>query len=508
MLDRFDLAVDPGQRVLLAGPSGSGKSTLLRAIAGLLLTAETGDLSGDVRVDGGRPEQRPGRVGLLLQDPTAACVAERVGRDVAFGPENLGLSRRTIWERVHEALARVGFPYGVDHPTAALSGGESQRLALAGALALEPGVLLLDEPTSMLDSDSAEQVRRAVLEVVAERGSTMVVVEHRIDPWLDHVDRLVVLGAHGEVVADGDPRGVLAEQGARLVEQGVWVPGHPDPEPLAVPLDLVEPWAETWAGSWDVPGHVTGSASAAEPLVVAERVSVRYRPRLGARGRSPGHAAPGPRLALDGVSAELNAGEALAVTGSSGAGKSTLVSLLAGLRGPDSGNLRAGGRLAHGRVVERHGHDPARWPSAELARRIAWVPQIPEHGLVSTTVADEAAVTSRAVGRDPHRSAGRVGGLLDALGLGEMRGRNPHHLSGGEQRRLVLAAALAHGPDVLLLDEPTVGQDRNTWAAVLGCALAARRAGVAVGAASHDAALLDALDGRVLHLAGGREVVA
>jgi len=155
VLDGFDLTIEPGQRVLLAGPNGSGKSTLLRAIAGLLLTAETGDLSGTVRIDGCAPQARPGQVALLLQDPSSATVAERVGRDVAFGPENLGLERREIWRRVHAALEAVGFPYDVDHPTGALSGGESQRLALAGALAMEPQVVLLDEPTSMLDPQAA-----------------------------------------------------------------------------------------------------------------------------------------------------------------------------------------------------------------------------------------------------------------------------------------------------------------------------------------------------------------
>ncbi|MDQ4085689.1 MAG: ATP-binding cassette domain-containing protein, partial [Actinomycetota bacterium] len=320
MLDGFDLTVEPAQRVLLTGPSGAGKSTLLRALAGVLLTAEAGDLSGRVEVDGREPQARPGQVGLLLQDPTAAVVAERVGRDVAFGPENLGLHRAAIWRRVHAALHAVDFPYDVDHPTAALSGGESQRLALAGALALEPRVVLLDEPTSMLDPLAADEVRRAVLDVVRDRGSTMVVVDHRVEPWLGHVDRLVVLDAEGALMADGDPYTLLRTHADRLAEQGVWVPGHAEPAAVDVPLDLVEPW--------DTIGPADG------PAVSACAVSVRHRRRLGARGT--GHAT----LALDGVSADLVPGRALAVTGASGAGKSTLVSLLAGLRRPDSGTVR------------------------------------------------------------------------------------------------------------------------------------------------------------------------
>jgi len=485
VLDSFDLTIEPGERVLLAGPNGAGKSTLLRAIAGVLLTADVGDLSGAVQVNGWDPQDTPGQVALLLQDPTAAVVAERVGRDVAFGPENLGLERDEIWRRVRAALDAVGFPYDLDHPTNALSGGESQRLALAGALALGPQVVLLDEPTAMLDPRSAEQVRRSVLDVVHERGSTMVVAEHRIEPWLDHVDRLLVLDERGDLVADGEPRSLLSAQAARLADQGVWVPGHHPPQPVDLPQDLVEPWAG--------PAHTVTEG----PLLSAREVSVRHRRRVGAR------AAATTTLALDRVCADLAAGRTLAVTGASGAGKSTLVSLLAGLRGPDTGVVRVAEPLA-----ARRGREPARWSSADLARRISWVPQTPEHAIVAPTVLDEVLTAARAVGRDRQRAERRADGLLEALGLSSLSGRSPHHLSGGEQRRLMLAAALAHGPDALLLDEPTVGQDRHTWAAVLGCCRSARAAGVAVGAATHDDLLVDALADTRLRLSRGREVAA
>jgi energy-coupling factor transport system ATP-binding protein len=185
----IDLCLQPGERVLLTGPSGSGKSTLLLALADQL-SGEDGELAGSVVVDG--------TVGLLLQDPTSAVVAEHVGRDVAFGPENLAVPRSDIWPAVADALHVSHFPYGADRRTSELSGGESARLALAGAMALHPGLLLLDEPLAMLDGPTADQVRTAILAAAA--GCTLVVVDHRTGPWLPHVDRVVQLSSSGTLV--------------------------------------------------------------------------------------------------------------------------------------------------------------------------------------------------------------------------------------------------------------------------------------------------------------------
>ncbi len=234
----LDLTIEPGERVLLVGPSGAGKSTLLYGLAGALGSTIAGELSGTAEVDG--------RLGLLLQNPADAIVAERMGRDVAFGPENAGMARDEIWSRVDEALASVGLgappasaasggTYGRDHFSAALSGGEQQRLALAGVLAMRPDLLLLDEPTSMLDTGTSAGVRDAILS--AADGRTLLIVEHRIEPWLDHVDRVVVLSAEGTVVSDGSVRAFLDGP----APAGVWMPGMATPTPLDIPAELVRP---------------------------------------------------------------------------------------------------------------------------------------------------------------------------------------------------------------------------------------------------------------------------
>ncbi len=461
--------------MLVAGPSGSGKSTLLRAIAGLLRTADQGDLSGSVEIDGRDVVRFPGRVSLLLQEPRAGVVAETVGRDVAFGLENQRVPRHQIWPRVDTALRATQFPYGVDHLTSALSGGETQRMLLAGMLVLDAPVLLLDEPTSMLDPRAADSLRRALQADVQTRGCTTVVVEHHLEPWIDFVDRLVVLDECGQVVADGPVKEILAREGAGLAARGVWVPGLAPPRVLTISEELVSPWRQ---GPTDV--------LRARDVVVEMPVSVSL----------PNSAR---RVALHGVDADLRAGRALAVTGVSGAGKSTLVAVLAGLLKPTSGSV-----LGHRSLAPGRGREPWSWRSRDLAARLSWVPQTPEHGITSSSVLREVLASARACDRalDPARR--RALGLLEVFGLSHLEAASPYHLSGGEQRRLIVAAALAHGPYGVLLDEPTVGQDRQTWAAVVGAVIAARNAGCAVAVATHDSATVAAAADDTLRLAVGR----
>ncbi len=421
----LDLRIEPGERVLLVGPSGAGKSTLLYGLAGALGSTIAGDLTGTAEIGG--------RLGLLLQNPADAVVAERMGRDVAFGPENAGLPREEIWSRVDAGLDSVGLTYGRDHFTSALSGGEQQRLALAGVLAMQPDVLLLDEPTSMLDAPTAESVRDAI--VGAAGGRTLVVVEHRIEPWLQHVDRVVVLGAGGTVISDGSVAAFLAGP----CPDGVWMPAMPRPVPLDVPVELVTPGSEALR-------------------ISATDVSVELVTRT-LRGTQR-------TTALTGLTTCLEPAAITAFTGPSGAGKSTAIAVLGGLLKPSSGAVSP---------------DIRRWRSPRLAEAIGWMPQNPEHGFLAPTVAEEVAKTGFKVGRDVD-----VDVVLEVFGLGHLAGANPYRLSGGEQRRLALAAALAHRPGVMLLDEPTVGQDPGTWAAVVGWIAAARSAGATVAISTHD----------------------
>ena len=512
VLAGVSLRFEAGSRVLLSGPSGSGKSTLLRALAGVLTTTETGDLTGSVLIDGSQPAGSS--VGLMMQDPADALVAGRVGRDVAFGPENFGMPRDQIWSRVRSALASVGFTYDEDHPTTALSGGEAQRLALAGVLALTPRLVLLDEPTSMLDPSSASVVREAIRSAVRASGATLVMVEHQLSPWVDEVDRLVVLDPSGRISADGPIGATLATSADSLAAQGVWVPGVAAPRPLKVARELCAPtlYAPTLRGPTPrasaLPGGSAGGGSVGGPsvgggpggrvLVSAEAVSVIRQPRASVMSANR---PPQAVQALLDVCAEVSAGECVAVVGPSGAGKSTLTSLLAGVDAPTQGRVCAGETLLVGTAASPSG-GIHRWTSRTLAARFGWVPQQAEHVVVARTVRDDVLSTSRHLGLDGDAARTRVDGLLEVLGLADLAGADPHHLSGGELRRLALAGAIAHGPSVLVLDEPTVGQDRLTWSAVAGVVVAARDAGIGVVLATHDPLLIALADRRITLRAG------
>ncbi|MDO5066384.1 MAG: ATP-binding cassette domain-containing protein [Propionibacteriaceae bacterium] len=451
VLNAVDLIISPGERVLVAGVSGAGKSTLLRAFAGVLEEHSPGELTGSVQVGGtpagsGRPD-----VGLVQQQPFDSIITATVGRDVAFGPENLGVTPEEIRARVEQALDLVGFPYGEQHDTGMLSGGQAQRLALAGVLALRPDVLLLDEPVAMLDAPAAREVRDAVGRVVERSRASLVVVDHDIEGWVGIVQRLVVLD-QGRVRFDGPLTEILAAHGAELVQLGLWVPGAAPPIPQQPQLDRPkEP-----------------RALQARGLRVSRRAALSL------------HATPRPeRLVLDGVDLQLNPGELVALRGASGSGKSTLVATLLGLLPVTSGEVR----------LEGVAGQPRQWSSIELASRMGWVPQFTEALAVGETVLESLLATVDALGRPRQETQPQARALLAALGIEELAERHPLSLSGGEQRRLAVACALLHAPAVMALDEPTVGLDRYSWAAVAGLIQAASRNGTGVLVATHDEGL-------------------
>ena len=458
-LSGVDLDIAPGERVLVLGPSGSGKSTLMGGLAGLLGGAEEGEATGTLTVDGVAPAQARGRVGLLMQDPEAQVVLARVGDDVAFGMENLGVPREEIWPRVEESLSAVGLDAPLDHSTTELSGGQKQRLALASILAMGPGLLLLDEPTANLDPSGIAEVRAAVEAVVERTGATVVVVEHRVDVWAPLVDRVIVV-ADGRIAADGPLDEVLAQQGDALRERGIWLPGDDiaaevGPAPEAAP-----------ASSEDA------------PIARVTDLTIGYDKASPVRS---------------GIDLTLERGVSTCIVGANGAGKSTFALTLAGLLPPLEGTVEV-------ETSDGTAGDPHEWSSKQLLGRMSMVFQEPEYQFLASTVAEELAIGPRAAGMSEEEIAPLVEEHMEALGLTKLARANPMTLSGGEKRRLSVATALISAPELLILDEPTFGQDRGTWLGLVRLLRAALERGVTLVSITHDPAFVAAMGQRVVDL--------
>ena len=501
----LSLSIPAGQRVLLLGASGIGKSTILEGVAGLLgdhapqsgqdqvEDDEGGVTQGQVLIDGNPAVSSRGRVGLVLQDPDAQAIFQRLGDNVAFGPENMGLPREEIWPRVRKAMAEVGLAdLQLTRSTMHLSGGQMQRLALAGALAMQPGLLLLDEPTANLDPVGVEQIVDAVRKVLDRQGSTMILVEHRAGPWMDMIDRVIVLGlgkvedgtggsgaaAYRKTVimADGSPQEVFTDSGLDLASLGVWVPeayrsaGDSLPE-----LGRVQARSrQSCSGQDDHP-----------VLLAAQDLAV------GRQGKA----------VAEHINLEFRAGQVTALVGANGAGKSTLAMTLAGLLEPVTGSVLARDRLLRGPQGQMPAEpEPIRWTSSQLAARIAYVFQNPEHQFARGTVLDEVKLAPIRTGMSEEQAQTRALELLGRFRLRQYGRANPYTLSGGEKRRLTVASALAAAPQVLILDEPTFGQDRNTWVSMARLIADLRDQGACIILVTHDRELVQALDARLVEM--------
>ena len=457
-LRAVDFTIRPGERVLLLGASGAGKSTMMAGLAGVLGGDEEGEQEGSLTIDGVDAREARGRVGLVLQDPDSQIILERLGDDAAFGCENLNVPREEIWQRVRESLDMVGLGgLELDRSTRHLSGGQRQRLALAGVLAMKPGLLLLDEPTANLDPKGVVEVHDAVKKVIETTGQTMVVVEHHIDVWLDLVDRVIVLGRPdadsqaGAVIADGKPDEVFAQMGDVLAAGGAWVPGRAIPD--------CRPDDETRG----------------ETVLSTENLSFGRGTALGT-----------------GINLDFHAGEVTALMGPNGAGKSTMALTLAGLLKPIDGKVL----IADSLKPPHAGQEPINWKSKELLGRIGMVFQEPEHQFASNFVRDEVAIGPKSMGHGEDEAYQTANRMLEQMNLTRFAKANPYTLSGGEKRRLSVASMLAAAPKVLVMDEPTFGQDFSTWTEMVKLIASIRDQGSCVIMVTHDEALVDALGAR------------
>ncbi|QRP21671.1 ABC transporter ATP-binding protein [Corynebacterium macginleyi] len=444
-LHDIDLVIEPGERVLLCGDSGSGKSTLLAAMAGVLGSDEEGTRTGEIILeDSAGTVEEPGRtipVGLVLQDPDSQVISARVGDDIAFGCENLAYPREEIWRRVQQAQELVGPYVELDFSTTYLSGGQKQRLALAGVIAMGAGVVLLDEPTANLDPEGAKDVVRAVGKLVEHTGATLVVVEHQHMAWESVLDRAVEL-QDGRIIFDGP----FADAARKRQVTGLL-------QTKSLGSDAL---AESTAALWS------------QDLVTC------YGP---------------PR------SISLPAGASTVITGRNGVGKSTWLMTMAGLLPAESGEIGVADFIRRGVKGS-----PYQWRSRELADRIGFVFQNPDHQFVARTVEEELRVAPKVMRVEPPEE--RIAQLVESLRLGHLLKANPFTLSGGEKRRLSVATALVTAPEVLLLDEPTFGQDPGTFVELVGLLRQLADDGITIASITHDPLFIAALGDHEVEVRG------
>ncbi len=495
-LDNLSLQIDEGELVLVVGSSGAGKSTFLRCLNGLTPHFYGGALSGQVRVAGRDPvalgpQGMAHTVGMVFQDPETQFVADQVEDELVFGMETQALPPALMRKRVEEVLDQLTIAHLRGRRLSTLSGGEKQRVAIAAVLTMNPEVLVLDEPTSQLDPQSAEEVLVAIRRLNEDLGLTVILAEHRLERVVQFVDRVLYLPSAGQPLLD-EPRAVMAAMGLNppLVALGKakgW-----QPLPLTVkqarrhlPRDQRSLAMERSSAAESAtlaarPPHPT--AGQAAPLVSVEGVSYSY----------DGHEA------LRQVSLTLRPGEVVALMGRNGSGKSTLLKLLAGLNKPSRGAVRL-------TAAAQSSIDTRSASLEEIVRVVGYVPQNPGALLFKDTVLDELAFTRQGHNLSPDPAADRV--LLARLGLAEQAQRYPRDLSSGQRQRVALAAILVAEPLVLLLDEPTRGLDYEQKEALTAILLDLRRQGRAVLLATHDVELAARCADRVVLLAEGAIVV-
>ncbi|MHB0858539.1 MAG: ABC transporter ATP-binding protein [Anaerolineae bacterium] len=482
VLNALNLSVVDGEFVLVVGASGSGKSTLLRCINGLVPHFYGGTIHGSIRVDGKDPvECQPrgmsGAVGFVFQDPEAQFVVDTVESELVFAMENHDLPQATMRKRVEEVLDQLSIAHLRNRRINTLSGGEKQRVAIASVLTLEPRVLVLDEPTSQLDPQAAEEVLSALQKLNADLGLTVILSEHRLERVVQYADRVLYLPGHGHPLVDGTPQEVLAqcELAPPLIQLGKAL----DWQPLPFTVRDARRHAQKLAMRPETPSATPPEAvpTADQPHdIVVDNLWHAYN----------GH------MALKGVSVRIRRGEFVAIMGRNGSGKTTLLKHLVGLLQPARGTVR---------VCDM---DTRTASSEELVARVGYVPQNPNTLLFADTVAEEMDFTRRCHGLPTGQQDDP---LLETLGIAEYAARYPRDLSVGERQRVALAAILAAQPDIILLDEPTRGVDYVQKQALVRYLETERARGRTVILSTHDVELAAASVDRVIILGDGEVVV-
>ncbi len=489
VLNSVDMEIRPGETVLLLGRSGCGKSTLALCLDGLIPHEIPGDFDGEVWIGPymtlhTSPDRLRQVVGIVFQDPEAQLVMPRVDEEVAFGLENLAFPATAMPARIGNALALVGLSEKAKAWVETLSGGQKQRLALAAVLAMQPSVLILDEPTANLDPSATLAFYRTMEHLRHSTKATTLLIEHRIDATLPLVDRVVVMGEDGRVITAGSPREIYAASDAALQREGVWVPSscrlaaalRSIGWPLeGCPLTIAE--MEQVIRSSLV---LHAGAGASLPIGTAADTShqaLSGHPDEAISVEGVSFAYPDGTVALRDVHLHVPRGSFFALVGANGSGKTTLAKILTGLLPARNGKISILGQ----EVTSRNRSQISRW--------VGYVFQNPEHQFVAERVSDELAYSLDSQLEAMERQR-RIEKLLAQFGLSDERGSNPFSLSQGQKRRLSIATMVAMEQPILILDEPTFGQDYRSAQEVMSVIRSLQQAGTTIVCITHDMQLV------------------
>jgi energy-coupling factor transporter ATP-binding protein EcfA2 len=492
-LKDINLQIRDGEFVLITGPSGGGKSSLCRCFNGLIPHFYGGRVTGKVEVQGTdvishSTKELATKVGMIFQDPENQLVATDVEREIAFGMENLSFPKTLIAKRLEESLDTLGISALRYKQVHELSGGEKQKVAIASVLALHPGILVLDEPTSELDPKSAEEVLSIVERLNDELGLTIILIEHRLDRVAQHADRIIMM-SHGGIAADGDPRQVLSSK--KPQETGVGLP------PIT---KLVQGMREKGINIDKMPLTVREGRTILEGAFrkVSSQVTRDDKDYTGEQVieiKKLWYVYPTGVTALKDVSLKVYQGEFVAVMGRNASGKTTLVKNINGLLKPARG------------IVTVEGTDTRKATIAELAGKVGFVFQNPNDHLFADTVEEEIAFTLKNLGSNGVEVKPKVEEMLERFDIKEYRKQYPRYLSGGEKQRVALASVIVTQPGILILDEPTRGMDYGLKSRLMVFLNEYRHMGNTVIMVTHDVEMVAEHADRVILMSEGKIVV-
>jgi energy-coupling factor transporter ATP-binding protein EcfA2 len=490
VLDDVSLHIEPGEFLGVVGATGSGKSTLAYAIRGMIPSFFEGGVMtgavtvGDMNIAESHPQFSSDLLGMVFQDAASQAFGSTVLLDASFGPSNLGLPRTTVVERVRTYLDRVRLAKKYSQSPATLSGGETQRLAIAGVLAMQPQVLILDEPVAELDPHGRKEVCQILDELRATQGATVILIEQDPDLVARYADRILLM-SEGRIARDGTPREVFADAEG-CIELGVF-----PPETALIAQRVAQRSAVTFAETPLVASELVPALPAVTPAAPGASTEAEYGDVV-LEARGLGHRYPTGLDALSGVDLQVRRGEYLAVVGTNGAGKTTLTKHFNGILRPTSGTV----------LVE--GADIAGTSTPDLAMSIGYCFQNPDHQIFAANVESEIEFGLKCYGVPEAERPARIARIMEAFELTEMAETNPLNLGKGQRQKVALASILVLEPKILVIDEPTTGLDWQECASILDILDGFHERGTTIVVVTHDMRLVRERAKRVVAMSGGK----